>query len=79
MNEKEKKITVNMDGIAATVDTLEFVSFQFNNFEYGETNALALIQAVDSDNEAFKKRVSDIVDRVKMAMKPISNLHECFA
>lgn len=27
MNEKEKKITVNMDGIEATVDTLEFVSF----------------------------------------------------
>lgn len=30
LNEKEKKIIVNMDGIAATVDTLGFVSDQYS-------------------------------------------------
>ncbi|KAI8638606.1 beta-lactamase-like protein [Parasitella parasitica] len=55
LNEKEKKITIDVDGIVATVDTCEF--------------------AVDCENEAFKKRVSDVVGRVKTAMKPISNIY----
>ncbi|KAG2203955.1 hypothetical protein INT47_007538 [Mucor saturninus] len=56
LNDDDNKITINMDGITAVVDTMKFDA--------------------ESDNEAFKKRVTEIMERVKMAIKPVSDIYE---
>ncbi|KAJ8652014.1 hypothetical protein O0I10_012358 [Lichtheimia ornata] len=51
-NEEDHKITVDVDGVKATIDSIKF--------------------SVDCENEALHKRVTNVVQHVKMAMKPIS-------
>ncbi|KAI7859468.1 beta-lactamase-like protein [Circinella umbellata] len=50
-DEKEHKVTVNVDGSKAIVDSLKF--------------------SVESENETLLKRVSDVMQRIKMAVNPI--------
>ncbi|KAG0168741.1 endoribonuclease ysh1 [Apophysomyces sp. BC1034] len=51
VNEEDKKATIEVDGITASVDCLKF--------------------RVDCEDEGLQKRVSHVLQRIKMAVKPI--------